>query len=160
MTLTALARALKLVIVIQDLSSTNKTFLESWGPRRTHILKTVRDMAVVKLGMLFYCSLECELIVVDAAGTSVPRSICRELILTVLQDLPSSLMEVETLPKVSMSSLVSENKVHTSTDESPTTRFIGRCPKNGVSSPKRSRKETYGAPRHRSWSRRRVDNED
>src|SRR6266550_5885177 len=158
--LTALARALKLVILIQDLSSTNKVFLESWGPRRTYILKTVRDMAVVKLGMCFYSSREYELISLDAAGTSVPRSICRELILAVLQDLPSSLMDVETLPKVSMSSLISGNEVHISTDEPPTAGFIGRCPKNGVSSPKRSRKETYRTPRHRSWSRRRVDNED
>ena len=52
MTLTALARALKLVIAVQDLASTNKVFSESWGLRRMHILKTVMDMAVIRLGML------------------------------------------------------------------------------------------------------------
>ncbi|KAF8624962.1 hypothetical protein AX15_005604 [Amanita polypyramis BW_CC] len=85
-TFVALARALRLIIVVEELAKTNKPFSEGWQPRRVQILRTVRDMAMVKL---------------DAVGISVPRSICRELILTVVQDLPSSLLDLETLPKMS-----------------------------------------------------------
>ncbi|KAF8634833.1 hypothetical protein AX17_004084 [Amanita inopinata Kibby_2008] len=85
LTLVALSRALRLIIVIQNLVSTNKSLLEDWKARRTSILTMVRDMAMAKL---------------DAATISVPRSICRELILTIIQDMPPSLIDHDTLPKM------------------------------------------------------------
>ncbi|KAK2461029.1 hypothetical protein APHAL10511_006970 [Amanita phalloides] len=85
MMLTVLARSLRLVLAIEDLASTNTSFSENWEPRKKKILRTVRDMVMVKL---------------DETGISVPRSICRELILTVIQNLPSSLMDVDILPKM------------------------------------------------------------
>ena len=39
-------------------------------------------------------------LVADSKGISLPRSICRELVLSIVQDLPSSLVDHETLPKV------------------------------------------------------------
>ena len=118
-----------------------------------HILKTVRDMAAVQLGMFSTVARCYKLIAADAAGTSVPRSVCRALILTVLQDLPTSLMDVETLPRVSVIHFFTGIELTPlSSDESPTPGYIDRCPKDGVSSPERCRKETYRTPRYRSWS--------
>jgi hypothetical protein len=49
-TLVALARTLRLIILIQDLSSTNKTLRASWEERQMEILKLVRDLAAGQLG--------------------------------------------------------------------------------------------------------------
>ncbi|KAJ7249410.1 hypothetical protein C8J57DRAFT_1239861 [Mycena rebaudengoi] len=84
-TLVALARTLRLIILIQDLSSTNKTLRASWEERQMEILKLVRDLAAGQL---------------DGVASSSPRSTCRELVLSIVQDLPTSLISEDTLPKM------------------------------------------------------------
>ncbi|TFK41660.1 hypothetical protein BDQ12DRAFT_678315 [Crucibulum laeve] len=83
--LVQLSRSLRLFIVIQDLALSNKSLRADWEARKVPILTMVRDLATVKL---------------DAAGVSLPRSICRELVLSIVQDLPPSLIDQETLPKM------------------------------------------------------------
>ncbi|KAJ7074942.1 hypothetical protein B0H15DRAFT_1027322 [Mycena belliarum] len=84
-TLVALARTLRLVILIQDLALTNKTLRASWEERQMLILSMVRDLAAGHL---------------DTATASAPRSTCRELVLSIVQDLPASLITIDTLPKM------------------------------------------------------------
>jgi E3 ubiquitin-protein ligase listerin len=52
--LPTIARTLKLVILIEDLSSSNKSLRADWDPRREGVFSLVRDMASVQLG---WCSL-------------------------------------------------------------------------------------------------------
>ncbi|KII91341.1 hypothetical protein PLICRDRAFT_38089 [Plicaturopsis crispa FD-325 SS-3] len=80
-TLVTMARTLKLVLAVQDLASTNKSLRADWQERQTGVLTLIRDMVAVKS---------------DAMG-SLPRSRCRELALTIVQDLPSSLIDENTL---------------------------------------------------------------
>jgi hypothetical protein len=49
-TLVALARSLELVIVIEDLSLTNKSLRADWQGRKMPILTMIRDLATVTLG--------------------------------------------------------------------------------------------------------------
>ncbi|KAF7323573.1 Delta-9 fatty acid desaturase protein [Mycena kentingensis (nom. inval.)] len=84
-TLVLLARTLRLVILIQDLARTNKTLRASWDERSIPILTLVRDIAASKL---------------DAANASSPRSTCRELVLSIVQDLPASLISQDTLAQM------------------------------------------------------------
>ncbi|KAF7348632.1 Delta-9 fatty acid desaturase protein [Mycena venus] len=84
-TLVTLARTLRLIILIQDLTLTNKTLRASWEERQTQILTMVRDLAAGQSD--------------DVAGSS-PRSACRELVLSIVQDLPTSLITEDTLPKM------------------------------------------------------------
>lgn len=51
-TLTVLARSLKLIILIQDLVSTNKSLRADWEERKMPILTLVRDLATVSLGTI------------------------------------------------------------------------------------------------------------
>ncbi|KAM6492444.1 hypothetical protein JOM56_012168 [Amanita muscaria] len=85
MTLVALARAMKLVHGIQDLAKTNKLLSGIWTTREMQILTLVRDMLMVRL---------------DAAALSAPRVVCRELMLTIAQDLPADLMDADCFPKM------------------------------------------------------------
>ncbi|KAJ6599995.1 hypothetical protein DFH09DRAFT_1355983 [Mycena vulgaris] len=84
-TLVALARTLRLIILIQDLALTNKTLRASWEERHMQILTMVRDLAAGQL---------------DGVAASTPRSTCRELVLSIVQDLPASLISQDTLPKM------------------------------------------------------------
>ncbi|KAJ7512370.1 hypothetical protein B0H11DRAFT_479514 [Mycena galericulata] len=84
-TLVTLARTLRLIILIQDLASTNKTLRASWEERQIQVLTMVRDLAAGQL---------------DDVAASAPRSTCRELVLSIVQDLPTSLITEETLPKM------------------------------------------------------------
>ncbi|KAJ7056206.1 hypothetical protein C8F01DRAFT_377750 [Mycena amicta] len=84
-TLVVLARTLRLIILVQDLARTNKTLRATWEERHMTILTMVRDLAAGKL---------------DSANTSLPRSTCRELVLSIVQDLPASLITEETLPQM------------------------------------------------------------
>ncbi|KAF8650294.1 hypothetical protein AX16_005322 [Volvariella volvacea WC 439] len=81
-TLVGLARALKLVITVQDLVTTNKALRATWDERKMPILTMVRDLAMVRP---------------DDAKISLPRSTCRELILKIAQNLPESLIDHKTL---------------------------------------------------------------
>ncbi|KAJ7746508.1 hypothetical protein DFH07DRAFT_962981 [Mycena maculata] len=84
-TLVTLARTLRLIILIQDLALTNKTLRASWEERQMQVLTMVRDLAAGQL---------------DGVAASAPRSTCRELVLSIVQDLPSSLITEDTLPKM------------------------------------------------------------
>jgi len=48
--LVALARTLRLVVVIEDLASMNKSLRASWQERKMPILTMIRDLATVSLG--------------------------------------------------------------------------------------------------------------
>ena len=52
--LVALARALRLVIVLEDLSSRNKGLMAEWKERRTGILVLIRDLNLLSLGVLHH----------------------------------------------------------------------------------------------------------
>ncbi|KAJ7669444.1 hypothetical protein DFH06DRAFT_1321521 [Mycena polygramma] len=84
-TLVTLARTLWLIILIQDLALTNKALRASWEERQMQILTMVRDLAAGQL---------------DDVAASTPRSTCRELVLSIVQDLPASLITEDTLPKM------------------------------------------------------------
>jgi hypothetical protein len=99
-TLVSLARTLRLIILIQDLTLTNKTLRASWQERQMQILTMVRDLAAGQLGMLLSCFKPPILISADDMAGSTPRSTCRELVLSIVQDLPTSLITEDTLPKV------------------------------------------------------------
>ncbi|KAJ7199225.1 hypothetical protein GGX14DRAFT_468328 [Mycena pura] len=84
-TLVTLARTLRLIILIQDLILTNKMLRASWEERQMQILTMVRDLAAEQL---------------DNTVSSLPRSTCRELVLSIIQDLPPSLITEDTLAKM------------------------------------------------------------
>ncbi|KAI0790522.1 hypothetical protein C8Q75DRAFT_762281 [Abortiporus biennis] len=83
-TLPTLSRTLKLTIAIQDLTSTNKALRAVWQERQTVILTLIRDLVAVKI---------------DSAVSS-PLSEARELGISIVRDLPESLIDEETLPKM------------------------------------------------------------
>ncbi|KAL1719117.1 hypothetical protein EV715DRAFT_272923 [Schizophyllum commune] len=83
--LPALARTLRLIIAVRDLATTAKSLRADWQEREKGILALVRDMASKRI---------------DSTKISAPRSACRELLLTVVQDLPPSLIEPDTLSKM------------------------------------------------------------
>ncbi|KAF8156982.1 hypothetical protein B0H34DRAFT_711453 [Crassisporium funariophilum] len=84
--LVALARALRLVVVLEELAKRNKALMAEWEGRRMGVLVVIRDLGV--LGR-------------DAGEvSSVPRSACRELVLSIVQHLPESLIDIDTLPKM------------------------------------------------------------
>ncbi|KAF7291984.1 Delta-9 fatty acid desaturase protein [Mycena indigotica] len=101
-TLVILAHTLRLIVLIEDLTQTNKTFRATWEERRTPILTMVRDLAAGELGMSFRPrSQSCvPKILTDSANPSVPRSTCRELVLSIVQYLPISLITPDTLPQM------------------------------------------------------------
>ncbi|KXN85569.1 E3 ubiquitin-protein ligase listerin [Leucoagaricus sp. SymC.cos] len=84
-TLPSLIRSLRLVIIMEDLVKTNKYLRAEWDQRRTHVLEMIRNMALIKL---------------DTISPSLPRSSCRELILSILYNLPESLMDESTMSKM------------------------------------------------------------
>ncbi|TFY76325.1 hypothetical protein EWM64_g7687, partial [Hericium alpestre] len=85
-TLTILWRTVKLVQVIQDLVTYNKPLRASWKERETNILTLLRDLIAAKPG---------------SVSDSKPRSVCREAALSIVQNLPASLVDHETLSKMS-----------------------------------------------------------
>ncbi|KAI0360435.1 hypothetical protein OH77DRAFT_1418351 [Trametes cingulata] len=94
-TYVTLSRTLRLFIIIEDLVSTNKALRAIWDERRAANLALIRDLVSTKL---------------ESNQASTPLSICRELALQIVQDLPSSLMTRETLPK--MCHLVTDGSVN------------------------------------------------
>ncbi|KAH7921570.1 hypothetical protein BV22DRAFT_1096259 [Leucogyrophana mollusca] len=84
-TLTALGRSLRLVLLIDDLVLTNKSLRASWEERRLSILTLVRNLVSADTGN---------------TEASSPRSLCRELALSIIQELPKSLMDEQTLPQM------------------------------------------------------------
>ncbi|KAI0341369.1 hypothetical protein BDW22DRAFT_1358876 [Trametopsis cervina] len=84
-TLPLLSRTLRLVIVIEDLTSTNKSMRSTWDERRSTVLTMIRDLVSKKS---------------DNNIMSTPLSVCRELALTIVQHLPQSLIGNDTLSKM------------------------------------------------------------
>ncbi|KAI8986673.1 hypothetical protein BD414DRAFT_460911 [Trametes punicea] len=94
-TFVTLSRTLRLFIVIEDLVSTNKALRTVWGERRTANLTLIRDLVSTKL---------------ETSRASTPLSVCRELALQIVQDLPSSLITRDTLAK--MCHLVTDGSIN------------------------------------------------
>ncbi|THV07136.1 hypothetical protein K435DRAFT_710473 [Dendrothele bispora CBS 962.96] len=84
-TLVTLSRTLRLVTLIRDLAATNKGLRADWVERETAILTLIRNLATSQL---------------ESRQPSAPGSACRELILSIVQDLPATLIDHETLPKM------------------------------------------------------------
>ncbi|KIK99666.1 hypothetical protein PAXRUDRAFT_822522 [Paxillus rubicundulus Ve08.2h10] len=82
-TLATLGRTIKLVMVIEDLASTNKPLRANWEEKKSPIFALIRDMVAVDTRAMPY---------------SEPRALCRELALSVIQDIPSTMMTEKTLP--------------------------------------------------------------
>ncbi|KAF5370318.1 hypothetical protein D9758_006910 [Tetrapyrgos nigripes] len=80
-----MARTLRLVILIRDLALTNKGLHANWAERETAVLTLIRNFATSQL---------------ESQQPSAPGSACRELVLSIVQDLPSGLIDHETLPKM------------------------------------------------------------
>ncbi|KAF8899801.1 hypothetical protein CPB84DRAFT_1780009 [Gymnopilus junonius] len=85
--LSGLARALRLVMVLEDLAKRNKSLRAEWDERRVGILTMIRDLKVIGSDS-------------GESSSSIPRSACRELALSIVQHLPSSLIDHDTLSKV------------------------------------------------------------
>ena len=108
--LIALTRALRLVLVLEELATRNKSLMAEWEGRRMGVLVVIRDLSVLGLGTLNFDSflynnilmMLCFRLSDSADVSSVPRSTCRELVLSIVQHLPSSLIDQDTLSKVRM----------------------------------------------------------
>ncbi|KAL0957941.1 hypothetical protein HGRIS_000122 [Hohenbuehelia grisea] len=83
-TLTTMARTLRLVQSIEDLSSTNKALRSHWVERRSPVLTALKAYAQTKI---------------DPENRAVPTSLCLELVLALLEDAPSSFFDEMTLPQ-------------------------------------------------------------
>ncbi|KAG6379677.1 hypothetical protein JVT61DRAFT_10198 [Boletus reticuloceps] len=99
-TLTTLGRTLRLVIAIDDLALTNKPLRAKWDERKTTVLGLTKDMIAVNTVAMPY---------------SEPRTLCRQLALSVIQDMPSEMMNEKTLPSM----------CHLLGDQSPEVQRIG-----------------------------------
>ncbi|KAI0711424.1 hypothetical protein C8Q76DRAFT_677774 [Earliella scabrosa] len=84
-TYVTLYRTLQLLLLIEEYAATNKTLKAAWEERKSADLTLIRDLISLKL---------------DDQKPSAPLSACRELALQIVQDLPSSLLTRETLPKM------------------------------------------------------------
>ncbi|KAF8551747.1 hypothetical protein OG21DRAFT_1605114 [Imleria badia] len=84
-TLTTLGRTLRLIIAIIDLTLTNKSLRANWDEKKGMVLGSIRDVVAVNTVAIPY---------------SEPRTLCRELALSVIQDIPSTMMSEKTLPSM------------------------------------------------------------
>ncbi|EJF63887.1 hypothetical protein DICSQDRAFT_145362 [Dichomitus squalens LYAD-421 SS1] len=84
-TYVTLSRTLQLFMIIEDFASSNKALKAIWDERRSAILTLIRDLVSLKL---------------ESSTLSTPLSMCRELALQIVQDLPPSLLTRDTLPKM------------------------------------------------------------
>ncbi|TCD68845.1 hypothetical protein EIP91_009559 [Steccherinum ochraceum] len=83
-TLPALARTLRLFLAIQELAASNKTLHATWQEKERTQLTIIRDLISQK----------------PVEKKSGPLSACRELAITICQNLPESLIEKETLSQM------------------------------------------------------------
>ncbi|KAJ2912917.1 hypothetical protein MD484_g7503, partial [Candolleomyces efflorescens] len=95
-TLLGLSHALRLVRVMEDLVKTNKQLKAEWDKRRMGVLGNVRDLLLNDEE-------------VTLKSSSMPRSVCRELVLAIVQSLPGELIDQDTLGK--MCHLVTDSSV-------------------------------------------------
>ncbi|KAI0036224.1 hypothetical protein K488DRAFT_41686 [Vararia minispora EC-137] len=87
MTLVGLWRAIKLAETIREFARYNKALREIWSSRKSSLLKLVKDLVTNEKHE-------------SGVAYSEPRSVCREAALSLLQDMPSSLLDHETLPQL------------------------------------------------------------
>ncbi|KAI0263034.1 hypothetical protein BC834DRAFT_828029 [Gloeopeniophorella convolvens] len=90
-TLTVLWRTVRLILAIQDQAAYNKALRADWKERETAVLTLLRDIVASEP---------------KSAPASEPRAVCREAALSIVQNLPQSLMDHTTLSKASMSHLL------------------------------------------------------
>ncbi|PCH44774.1 hypothetical protein WOLCODRAFT_145160 [Wolfiporia cocos MD-104 SS10] len=83
-TLVTLSRTLRLFMATEDLASTNKALREMWQQRRLTCLTLIRDLVTAKP---------------EPSQISKPLSVCRELALQALQDIPDTLLNHSMLSK-------------------------------------------------------------
>ncbi|EIN09055.1 hypothetical protein PUNSTDRAFT_102600 [Punctularia strigosozonata HHB-11173 SS5] len=82
-TLTLLARSLRFVSTILELVTSNKQLKAVWNERQSAVLVLIRNIVAMRLPA--------------DKKASVPLSTCRELALSIVQDLPASLIQQDTL---------------------------------------------------------------
>ncbi|TFY57346.1 hypothetical protein EVG20_g8587, partial [Dentipellis fragilis] len=85
--LTIIWRTVQVIQAVQDLVAYNKPLRATWQERQTAILTLLRDLVASEI--------------TSVLQWSKPRSVCREAALSIVQNLPPSLMDHETLSKMS-----------------------------------------------------------
>ncbi|PPQ64462.1 hypothetical protein CVT24_008472 [Panaeolus cyanescens] len=80
--LVALSGVLRLVIVMEELTKRNQTLMDEWTTHRNNVLAIIRDMTTSNS---------------TSKSASAPRSACLELMLEIIQNLPKSLIDENTL---------------------------------------------------------------
>ncbi|KAJ3841743.1 hypothetical protein F5878DRAFT_577882 [Lentinula raphanica] len=104
--LLTLARTLRLIGLIQDLSATNKSLKAEWNERKTGIMTSIRDMILDKGDPTDEESDAVEAASEDETTTikeprSVPEGVCQELVLELVANyLPDELIDHESFPKM------------------------------------------------------------
>jgi hypothetical protein len=134
-TMTSLARNLRLVIALLDVQATNRVLREAWVGRVDGVLKSVRDLAGIRFE--------------GESGSSKPKSVCRELILEIVRDLPSGLVERDTLPKVRLVAPnypISLTRSSLDPDVSSPHRLFAVSSEDVIPTSSHSCSETYGRP--------------
>ena len=103
--LVLLSRTLRLVNVVMTLAETNKYLRELWGEHSKTVLTMIRDLLATPArtfsNNLSLCGFQLKRMILIARSTSVPRSICREQALSIIESLPGTLMDENTLSTVS-----------------------------------------------------------
>ena len=155
--LVALTRTLRLVTILEELAKTNKGLMMEWQDRRMGVLTTIRDLNVLGnrefLDIVSYYLLSCgDVFPVSGELSSAPRSACRELVLEIVQHLPPSLIDQDTLPKVCCGFVQRTSFPNLSvSDEPPHRGPVNNRSKNGVPTSESSRAEANRILRDRSW---------
>ncbi|KIN96951.1 hypothetical protein M404DRAFT_32794 [Pisolithus tinctorius Marx 270] len=91
-TLATLGRTLQLVTTIEELVTTNKSLREGWEKRRKVIFGLIKKIVIIDTREMSY---------------SDPRAICRELAMSIVQNMPSSMIDEKTL--ATMCHLLTDN---------------------------------------------------
>ena len=89
--------------MIQDQVLYNKTLRADWKQRETTVLTLLRDIVALEPSMCSSVRAYVDLtIVLESAPASTPRAVCREAALSIVRNLPSSLVDHTTLSKASI----------------------------------------------------------
>ena len=89
--------------MIQDQVLYNKTLRADWKQRETTVLTLLRDIVALEPSMCSSVRAYVDLtIVLESAPASTPRAVCREAALSIMRNLPSSLVDHTTLSKASI----------------------------------------------------------
>jgi hypothetical protein len=89
--------------VIQDQVLYNKALRADWKERETTVLTLLRDIVASEPSMSSLIRTCLYLTpVLESASASTPRAVCREAALSIMQNLPSTLVDHTTLSKASI----------------------------------------------------------